>query len=136
MAQKPGPKPGAKYSKPADVKPKKAPDREKLYYSLEEYVKNTEIPIFKEWCWQNDVLNCTVMTWPEFKDLHDACIAKKEAALERASLQGSVNTTQAIFSLKQLGWSDKQQVEHVTPQTINVRFEDTEQDEEDELPEC
>ena len=136
MAQKPGPKVGKPQTKKANIEPKKAPDRYKLHGDLAEYIEKTEIPIFKEWCVMHHLLPQTVMAWPEFKDLHDECIAKKEAALERASLQGSVNTTQAIFSLKQLGWSDKQQVEHVTPQTINVRFEDTDGDEEDELPEC
>lgn len=118
----PGPKKGAPQSKRANVEPKKAPDRAKLLKSLEEYVQNTEIPIFKEWCSFNGLLAQTVMAWPEFKELHDLCIGKKEAGLERASLNGAVNNTQAIFSLKQLGWRDKQEVDLNVPQPISVNF--------------
>jgi hypothetical protein len=53
-----------------------------------------------------------VYDFEEFSDPIKVLIDKKEAALERKALDGEVNTTMAVFSLKQLGWSDKQQVEH------------------------
>ena len=36
----------------------------------------------------------------------------KEVRLERGSLTGKINNTFGIFSLKQLGWTDRQIVEH------------------------
>jgi hypothetical protein len=43
------------------------------------------------------------------------CIAKKEGALERMALEGKVNTSMAIFSLKQLGWKDTHEQTHHIP---------------------
>ena len=38
--------------------------------------------------------------------------AKKEAQLERLALRKEINHTMAIFSLKQLGWKDTQDIAH------------------------
>ena len=59
--------------------------------------------------------------YDEFSALRKRAIDKKEAQLERMALSGDVDKTMAIFSLKQLGWSDKQQVEHSGGVTINVQ---------------
>lgn len=83
-----------------------------LAESLEDYIDTTEIPILKEWCYQNGVPSKHVYDFEELSDSIKRLIDKKEAALERKGLQGEVDKTMAIFSLKQLGWSDKQQVEH------------------------
>jgi hypothetical protein len=45
--------------------------------------------------------------WEELADLLKLCTTKKKAALERAAFEGRINPTVAIFSLKQLGWSDR-----------------------------
>ncbi len=46
---------------------------------------------------------------PEFLDSVKKLIAKKEYMLEMGGLSGKLNTSVAIFSLKQLGWTDKQE---------------------------
>ena len=76
---------------------------------------------------------------PEFMQAYKRGLDNGKSSLRRSQYKAALagNPTMLIWLGKQyLGQSDKQQVEHVTPQTINVRFEDTEQDEEDELPEC
>lgn len=85
--------------------------RAKLLESLQEYVKETSIPIFKEWCVRNSVLPQTVHQWEEFSDAIKYCTTKKEADLERLALLQVVDKTMAIFSLKQLGWRDRQEVD-------------------------
>jgi hypothetical protein len=37
---------------------------------------------------------------------------RKEVVLEKGTLTGVYDKTMAIFSLKQLGWKDKQEIEH------------------------
>lgn len=96
------------------ARPKKYTDDylAELVESLWDYIENTDIPILKEWCVQEGVPSKHVYDFEALSDPIKTLIDKKEAALERAMLNGDVNTTGAIFSLKQLGWSDKQQVEH------------------------
>jgi hypothetical protein len=43
----------------------------------------------------------------DFEDLMESLLAKKEAQLEKLALF----TTMAIFSLKNMGWSDRQDIE-------------------------
>ena len=78
---------------------------------LDEYIKNTDIPILAEFAYTNELSRESIYDYEEFSTLRKRCIAKKEAQLERMALKGDVNTTMAIFSLKQIGWSDKQEHE-------------------------
>lgn len=84
--------------------------------NLDKYVSNTEVPIFAEFCYENDYSREYLYDLAKNnKQLSYAiknCITKKEAQLERLALQKNVDVTMAIFSLKQLGWRDKQDVEH------------------------
>ena len=50
---------------------------------------------------------------PEFSDAVKRLLAKKEYRLEVGALSGNLNASMAIFSLKQMGWSDKH--EHSLP---------------------
>lgn len=85
---------------------------------LEEYIANTDIPIFSEFCYKNKysreyLYELSRREEPIYKTLSYSiknCAVKKEAALERGGLNNSINTTMAIFSLKQLGWKDKQDI--------------------------
>lgn len=86
-------------------------DRVVLAKELEHYIESTEIPIFKEFCVSQKAPHSSLYEMDELKPLISMCTEKKEAALERLSLEGKVNVTQAIFSLKQLGWRDKQEHE-------------------------
>jgi len=50
---------------------------------------------------------------PEFSDARKRLLAKKEFRLEVGALSGNLNASMSIFSLKQMGWSDKH--EHTLP---------------------
>lgn len=84
-------------------------DREQLSEAFFQYVESTPIPIVAEFAYLNGVQRQMLYEWPEIADALKACIAKKEAALETMALSGAVNCSMAIFSLKQLGWSDRQE---------------------------
>jgi len=75
------------------------------------YIGETDIPIIAEFSYKHNVPRETLYKYEEFSTLLKDCITKKEAALEAKALRGDVNVTMAIFSLKQLGWSDKMQTE-------------------------
>lgn len=80
---------------------------------IEAYTDETEIPILKEVCYLNYWTYGSITKLSErnpficqsIKRLLD----KKEAQLERLALLNKINCTQSIFSLKQLGWRDRQE---------------------------
>lgn len=82
---------------------------------LEEYVDNAEIPILAEFAYKNNLTREYLYTLSKTDTrLFNAikkCTTKKEAVLELGTLQGKYEKTMAIFSLKQLGWSDHVEVE-------------------------
>ena len=87
--------------------------------TIEEYIANTELPIFKEVCVMNNWCNEYIYQMAkENEDLSHSIKKlsdKKEVELERGGLTGKYNKTMAVFSLKQLGWKDKIELE----QTVN-----------------
>lgn len=93
--------------KPCGSPPKH--DYKKLVKSLEEYIENTPVPIIAEWCYLNNIPKGTAYEAPALSDLLKKATTKKEAALERGTLNGSLSVPMAIFSLKQLGWRDNKQ---------------------------
>lgn len=48
---------------------------------------------------------------PELREMAELCKSRKENALEQGALNGTLNVSMAIFSLKQLGWTDKNELE-------------------------
>lgn len=104
-------------------RPRKYSDEEvaEIATNFKEYISETAVPIIAEFAYQADVPRETLYKYDEFSTLIKECIDKKEAALERLALDGRVNTTMAIFSLKQLGWRDKHDVEHSG--AINMVFD-------------
>lgn len=87
-------------------------DREAIAEAFAKYIEETEIPIVAEFAVSQGLFKQFIHDNEEFHDLVRKCTTKKESALERQSLKGGVNVTMAIFSLKQLGWSDRQDVTH------------------------
>jgi hypothetical protein len=87
---------------------------------LEKYIKETEIPIIAEFAYLNDIRKATLYDHEGFSYSIKKCIAKKEAMLEKKGLNGEINTAMAIFSLKQLGWRDRQEIETVGETIIKV----------------
>lgn len=94
-------------------RPRKFSDAQikELQVAFEKYIDKTPIPIIVEFCSQNKIIRQNLYDYSEFATLLKQCTEKKEANLEKLALLGKINVTQAIFSLKQLGWSDKQQTE-------------------------
>lgn len=88
---------------------------ENIRKNMEDYIKVTDIPIVAEFAYQNDVPRQTLYDFASsneaFSDTIKRLIDKKEAQLEKLATLNAVNPTMAIFSLKQLGWKDKQQTE-------------------------
>lgn len=76
------------------------------------YIEQTEIPIVAEFAvsqgFGKHVIYDMANDSEEFANLLKKCTTKKESALERQGLLGNVALPMAIFSLKQLGWTDKQ----------------------------
>jgi len=93
-----------------------------LVESFESYIDDTEIPILKEWCVANKVPANHIYDYPEFGESIKRCVDKKEVALERSALEGRVNVSMAIFSLKQLGWRDKQEFDHSGELRVTVEY--------------
>ena len=87
-------------------------DRDKIAKALAKYIEANEIPILAEFAYQHKITRELMYDWPELSTLIKLCVTKKESALERKALSGDCNVTMAIFSLKQLGWSDKQETKH------------------------
>jgi hypothetical protein len=83
-------------------------DRAKLLVAFERYIAETDIPIVAEFASQQGLHRQQLYDMEELSDAIKRCITKKEAVLESKGLAGKVNTAMAIFSLKQLGWSDRQ----------------------------
>lgn len=86
--------------------------RAELLKQFEQYIADTEIPIAAEFASQHGFSKGLLYDWEEFSDLVKLCASKKEAALERKGLAGETAAAITIFSLKQLGWSDKIEQTH------------------------
>lgn len=98
--------------------------RGKLLEALREYIDANEIPILAEFAYKNHVCRENLYTFDELKYTIKELIAKKETGLERRMISGVPGVaTGCIFSLKQLGWTDKQEIEHSGKLTITFAKE-------------
>ena len=91
-----------------------------IVVKLTEYVTDTTIPIIAEFAYQNDIPRHALYEYDEFSTLLKKMIDKKEANLERMALNKEIEKTMAIFSLKQLGWKDKNETEHTGTVGISI----------------
>lgn len=82
-----------------------------LLEKFKAYVEENPVPIISEFASQNWIPRQVLYDREDFSTLLKICQEKKESALERGALLGVLNPTMAIFSLKQMGWSDKQQID-------------------------
>ena len=100
-----------KVGRPAKYTPEQLGAIAKKFKAYIDDEKNV-IPIIVEFCYKNNISRDTLYDHPdEFSTLLKKCIARKEAQLEKLCLLNKVNASMAIFSLKQLGWRDKQEIE-------------------------
>lgn len=73
-----------------------------------DYTNKTKIPILAEFAYTHNVLREQLYQYPELSYAIKRLMTKKESQLEKYGL--SKNNTMAIFSLKQLGWTDKNEI--------------------------
>lgn len=92
-----------------------------LKKQMEEYTDKTAIPILAEFAYTHDVLRQELYKHPELGDTIKKMMHKKEAQLEKLALSGKAPPAMCIFSLKQLGWRDKQETEHTGKITHDVK---------------
>jgi len=83
----------------------------KIIAKMEAYIESEQIPIVAEFAYKNNFGRQMLYEHKELSDTIKKLIAKKEANLEKMGLVGVINPTMAIFSLKQLGWRDKQDID-------------------------
>lgn len=81
----------------------------RLVKIFNDYTKNTQLPILKEVCFDNELDYDYIIQLqrenPELARATRKLLAKKEIQLEKALMSGA-NNTAFIFQLKQLGWKD------------------------------
>jgi len=77
---------------------------------LRNYIDTADLPIIAEFAYRNEILRESLYDYPEFSTLIKRAIDKKETVLEKGVLAGKLNPAMGIFSLKQLGWSDRQDI--------------------------
>ena len=77
---------------------------------MDEYTESEDVPILAEFAYKNNIRRQTLYEQPGLLDALKRLTGKKEAQLEKLALNSKVNTSMAIFSLKQMGWSDKHEV--------------------------
>ena len=85
---------------------------EKIRIKMEEYISSTDIPVLAEFAYKNNIRRATLYEHDALTYTREKMKDKKMAQLEIKGLNNEVNPTMAIFSLKQLGWTDKQEVKH------------------------
>ena len=86
-----------------------AEEIEDIKTKLIEYMDTEDVPILADFAYKNDIPRQTFYDYPEFSTLVKKLMDKKEAQLEKLGLFNVINSTMAVFSLKQLGWRDKQE---------------------------
>jgi len=86
----------------------------KVVADMEEYTNETDIPIVAEFAYLNGFHRTQLYEHDGLTDALKRMITKKEAQLEKMCLFNVVNASMAIFSLKQMGWRDKQELQHTT----------------------
>lgn len=84
----------------------------KVKKEMHEYTEQADIPILAEFAYTYGYPREELYKHEELAHAIKNMMSKKEAQLEKLGLLNVVNSTMAVFSLKQLGWTDKQEVEH------------------------
>jgi hypothetical protein len=102
-------------ARPVKYTPKVLDD---LKVKFDDYINHTQIPILKEFCYKNKLNSTYIHELPELTESIKRLRDKKEAQLERLGLKGKIDRTMAVFSLKQLGWKDAQ---NITAETITAK---------------
>ena len=103
--------------------------RKELARLLKEYIEWEDMPILAEFAYKNGVPKSSLYDIDELSDLMEKCRNKKEAYLETNALKGKINPSMAIFSLKQLGWTDKVDTKNING---NINLDDIDESQIDD----
>lgn len=96
------------------------PEKQELVSKFERYIEENDLPIIAEFAAQNGLWKSYFYDHPEFANLIKIATTKKEGALERGALTRQYDTGMSAFSLKQLGWRDKEaKIVFVDPKTLS-----------------
>lgn len=96
-----------------------------LLRKMVEYTDSKPVPVLAEFAYVNNVHRQDLYAHAEFSDAIKRMMAKKEYALEMGGLMNKLNPSVTIFSLKQLGWTDKQTLDHTGSINHSLRDGDT-----------
>ena len=95
-----------------------------MVVKMDAYIEENPIPIVAEFAYMNGIPKRTLYDLADKNEelLHSikVLVTKKEAQLERLGLAGAIDKTMAVFSLKQLGWKDKNETEHTGAVGITI----------------
>jgi len=97
----------------------------KVNKEMRAYTEETDIPIMAEFAYTHGYPREELYKHPELSHSIKNMMSKKESQLEKMALLGVVNSTMAVFSLKQLGWRDKQEIENTVTER-KIVYEDDE----------
>ena len=95
-------------------------DFEDLINDADEYIKTANPPILAEYAHMHGITRCYLYQLADRKSqAGDNRLANtikriseaKEVILEKKTLTGEYNSTMAVFSLKQLGWRDRTEID-------------------------
>ena len=85
---------------------------EEIVKAMEEYTETNAVPIAAEFAYLHKIRKATLYEIPELAYSLKEMMLKKEFQLEKLGLSGKAPVAMVAFSLKQMGWSDKQEIKH------------------------
>jgi hypothetical protein len=86
--------------------------RRALLEAFTAYIDEETIPSFEEFCYLHKVHRQRLYEWEEFEEAREMLVCKKISNLEKGGLTRAIDSGMARISLGQLGWSEKQEIEH------------------------
>ncbi len=90
--------------------------------AMDEYTDKTAVPIVAEFAFNYDIRKSTLYDQPGLSHSLKRMTAKKEFQLEKMAMTNKINTAFAIFSLKQMGWSDRLQLQGDEDKPLAVKM--------------
>jgi hypothetical protein len=79
---------------------------------IEDYTEETHVPTIAGFCSKNKIRKQRLYEIEELREALEFLIYKKENVLELGALSNQMNASMVIFSLKQMGWRDRFEIEH------------------------
>lgn len=97
---------------------------------MESYTDKAFLPMLSEFAYNHGYNRSQLYEYKGLSDAIKRMMMKKETKLQLMAISGKIHPSFAIFSLKQLGWSDKQEIQHDTKKSITVNIVDPKENNE------